>query len=487
MADTKMTDKLNILIIMTDQHRADLMTCAGRDLVPTPNIDRIAARGVRFANAYCPSPICVASRMSFLTGLYAHSTGAIDNTDGLDWRYRSMANHFAENGYLTALIGKMHFDSAHKHGFEYYMSINDWLMYLGPKVQHYANEIASHPHGVNFFNTVNDSGAGFPDIDELWENASPWVGNVERYKFDSMASQLEADEHLDMFIARESVKFLRKYKEQPFFLVTSFMKPHTPFFPPREWAEKYPVDEMTLPPIGDITTYPVHIQNRIKNFRRVEERNLRAGRAGYLGNLAFVDTCVGYVYKELEELGLIDNTIVIYTSDHGEMDGDHGLYQKFCLFEPAVRVPLIVSCPKHLPQNKVTNALTEYFGIYPTLVALTETEPIKGTTLLDIPEVPDRMDAQSFADIVHNPDLEGAPAVFCEYALKSKIPQHMIRTRRYKYNYNHSSTHELYDLETDPGEFVNLIDKPDMQKVVNDLRDQLFVWYNPEKNPYLSK
>lgn len=108
------TSKPNIVIIMTDQHRADLMTCADSDLVPTPNMDRIASRGVRFQNAYCPYPVCVASRMSLLTGLYSHSTGAIDNTDQLDWRYRTMANHFSENGYLTALIGKMHFNNAHK-------------------------------------------------------------------------------------------------------------------------------------------------------------------------------------------------------------------------------------------------------------------------------------------------------------------------------------------------------------------------------------
>jgi len=110
------SDKPNVLVIMTDQHRADLMTCAGRDLVPTPNIDLIASHGVRFTNAYCPYPVCVASRMALLTGLYSHSTGAITNQDRLDWRYRTIANHFAENGYLTALMGKMHFVDAHNHG-----------------------------------------------------------------------------------------------------------------------------------------------------------------------------------------------------------------------------------------------------------------------------------------------------------------------------------------------------------------------------------
>ena len=183
----------NVLLIMTDQHRFDLMTCTGNDLVPTPGIDRIAARGIRFTRAYCPYPVCVASRMALITGQYAHTTGAITNEDRLDWRYRTVAHHFAANGYLTALIGKMHFNDAHNHGFEYYMSINDWLMYLGPKAQHYANEIASHLHNTYFTRTVFDTGAGFPDMENLWKGPSPWVGNVTRSDFKTMASKLEAE------------------------------------------------------------------------------------------------------------------------------------------------------------------------------------------------------------------------------------------------------------------------------------------------------
>lgn len=478
------TDHPNVLVIMTDQHRHDLMTCAGRDLVPTPGIDRIAQNGVRFTNAYCPYPVCVASRMSLLTGLYPHNTGAIDNVDPLDWRYRTMANHFSDNGYLTGLIGKMHFNNAHNHGFEYYLSINDWLMYLGPKVQHYADEIASHQHTEHFFNTVDDSGAGFPDIERLWKGPGPWVGNVKRYGFDSVASRLQAEDHLDMFIARETEKFLRQYRNQRFFLVASFMKPHTPFFPPAEYAQKYPVDKMTLPDVGDYSTYPPHIQNRIKNYTKQNKKALQAGRAGYLGNLAFVDTCIAKVYDALHEQDLAENTIVVYTSDHGEMDGDHGLWQKFCLFDPAVRVPLIVSYPKAIPQNKVTAALTEYIGIYPTLVDLAGIDKPKSTTIHTIDNAPVQMDARSFAKIAAAPDSKGPDAAFSEYSLRSKIPQYMVRTQRYKYIYNHTSTHELYDLRTDPGEFKNRIDDESLKKVQNELHDRLFSWYNPQKNPY---
>ena len=171
-----MSRQPNVLLIMTDQHRADWMTCAGPSPVPTPNIDRIAAQGVRFSNAYCPYPVCVASRMAMLSMRYAHTTGAINNTDRLDWRYPTIAHHFGQNGYLPALIGKMHFNDAHKHGFEYYLSINDWLMYLGPKVQHFANEIASHPMNEHFFHTMIDDGAGMPDVVGAVGRAQPVGG-----------------------------------------------------------------------------------------------------------------------------------------------------------------------------------------------------------------------------------------------------------------------------------------------------------------------
>ena len=481
-------DRPNILFIMTDQHRADLMTCAGRDLVPTPNIDRIAACGVRFTRGYCPYPVSLASRSAMLNGLYAHHTGAINNSDRLDWRYRTFAHHFADCGYLTGLIGKMHFNDAHNHGFDYYLSINDWLMYLGPKVRHYANEIGNHPLNPHFFKTVDDDGAGFPDLADLWDGPSPWVGNIERFGIDDpdfryMASALEPEDHLDTFIARESIEFMRRYQDQPFLLVASFMKPHTPFYAPREYAERYPIDDAKLSPPGDISGYPEHIQNRIRNTLGQSEKRRRAHLAGYLGNLSFADVCVGLLYDGLEELDLLDNTIVVYTSDHGEMLGDHGIFQKFCLFEPAVQVPLIVSHPGHIPQDRVCDALIEQIGLYPTLADLAGIDPPSPPALVDFPEAPEKIDGISFADLARDPDLEGLPAAFSEYNLRN-AGQYMIRADRYKYIFNYGAKNELYDHETDPGENVNIVDHPEMKEIVAELRDQLFTWYDPETNPY---
>jgi choline-sulfatase len=457
----------NVVVLLTDQHRPDLLSCEGSDLVPTPNMDRIAGRGVRFRHAYCPYPVCAPSRMSLLTGLYAHHHLVANNLHRLDWKCRTVAHTFRDNGYLTALIGKMHFNDGNSHGFDFRLGFNDWLMYLGPKVHHYADEIASYP---GYENRVYDTGSGFPDVEGLWkDNRSPWIGNVAPRK--EVSSELIADDHIDAFVARESSKFIRAHKDQPFFLVAGFLRPHAPFHPPKDFAAWYPAENTRLPPIGDLSRYPSHIRKAAAQFQSMGEETLKKIRAGYLGNLRFVDTCIGEVYKTLEDLNLIDNTIVVYTSDHGEMGGDHGLFQKFVFFEPSVGVPLIISYPKSLPQGKVSEALVEYLGIYPTLAELAGL-PMSG-----------KVDGASLVPWLKNPGGRGPEAAFAEYAL-SWAPRYMVRTRRYKFNYNEGDLAELYDLEDDPGERVNRSGDPSLSKVEKNLRDQLFAWYDPGANPF---
>ena len=327
------------------------MTCAGNASVPTPNIDRIASAGVRFTRAFCPYPVCIPSRMSFLTGVHAHTHG-VTSHESLDWRRRTIAHTFRDHGYLTALIGKMHFLDGNGHGFDIHLSFNDWLMYLGPKVQHYANEIASYP---GYLDTVHDTGSGFPDVDGLWSGPSPWVGHVTPKK--SLASDLGPEDQFDSFVARESSRFIRKYKDEPFFLISGFLKPHAPFYPPKGFAEEaYRPDRVELPPVGDAAQYPAVVRHLIDLYKGYGEARLRQIRAGYLGNLKFVDTCIGEVYRTLEELDLLDDTVVVYTSDHGEMGGDHGLIQKFVFFEPSLGVPLVVSHSGKLPRGRVCDA-----------------------------------------------------------------------------------------------------------------------------------
>lgn len=461
----------NVLIIMTDQHRRNYMTAAGNPIVPTPNIDKIAESGVRFTNAVCPYPVCAASRMALLTGNYAHTTGVINNTDLLAWNAQTVASHFGKHGYHTGLIGKMHFNDGHSHGFQYFLGFNDWFMYLGPKVQAYANEIANNTE-PQFFNTVDDDGAGLPEKFGVWGKKRPWAGHVERI---GLASAFEDHENeFDAFVARESCRFLEKYaaENEPFFLVSSFLRPHPPLHPPHPWTDKYPLDAMKLPAKGDLSQYPNWIQQRIAHYDNLGPERLKGHRAGYLGNLDYVDTCIGTLYDTLERLRLSKNTIVIYTSDHGEMDGDHGLYDKFCLFDPSVGVPLIASFPGHIPEGKVSDALVEYFGLFPTLAEMA-----------GLP-APQKIDARSFANLLRDPSAPGPEAIFSEYNLRSRTDCYMVRTRRYKYNYNHGDIGELYDLEADPGEKVNQFRNPSLAKVRSTMHDRLMAWYDPTKNPY---
>ena len=187
---------------------------------------------------------------------------------------------------------------------------------------------------------------------------------------------------------------------------------------------------------------------------------------------------------QLEQKGLLENTIVVYTSDHGEMDGEHGLFQKFCLFDPSVKVPLIVSMPGTVLENGRTDALTEYIGLYPTLCELAGL-PLPDTPVLQpFPGCPTGHDARGFADICRDPTLPGPDYVFSEYDLRAEIPEYMIRTKRYKYVFNDGDDNELYDLERDPGERCNLAGDPEHQPVCSKLHELLVGHYNPADNPY---
>jgi choline-sulfatase len=193
-----------------------------------------------------------------------------------------------------------------------------------------------------------------------------------------------------------------------------------------------------------------------------------------LGNLAFADSCIGYLYDKLESLGLLENTIVVYTSDHGEMDGDHGLYQKFCMFEPAVKVPLIISRPGSIKENTTCENLISQLGLYPTLAELTGALPLSPKPLAPMENAPKKLDAESFAESVYNPKTKTSGEVFVEFNVNDKArAQYMLRFGEYKYVAHRSGEGELYDLKKDPGELSNLFDMADYAGTTDILREKI--------------
>ena len=459
----------NVLLLMSDQHKRTCMGAYGDRVAVTPNLDRLAAGGARFTNAYCNNPICAPSRASLLTGLYSHHLEAQNNATPFLPPHRTMAHHFSAAGYLTALIGKMHFVDAQTHGFDYKLGFNDWFQYLGPKTQIYADELGQR-----------NSGSGLPEVDDLWrEEDDPWKGHRspdgrEGAVSPGRVSLLEEKDHFETFVARESVRFLRRFGNtgQPFFLVSSFLKPHDPFMPARRFAEMFRPELMQLPPSfgkADKTRLPKEVVRSIEfNGPTPEVRDPAAARkhlAYYYANLAQMDDCLGKILGAIQEMGLDNDTIVCYTSDHGDMLGELGLWQKFQFYEGSCGVPLLIHIPGRAAA--VCDAPVSLVSLSATLTEIAGVDQVAPN------------DGMSLVPWIQDPKTSKEPnPVFAEYALHSPQAKSMIRVGPWKYTCWAHDIPELYNLESDPDELHNMAEDPQYAGQAAQLRSRLLAW-NP--------
>lgn len=460
----------NVLVIMSDQHKRDCLGAAGDPVARTPNLDALARASVRFTNAYCTNPVCTPSRASILTGLYTHNHQAWNNTVPWPIGHKTIAHYFGHAGYLTGLVGKMHFVDAQTHGFDYHLDFNDWYQFLGPKTKLYADELGR-----------TNSGSGLPQIDDLWRDlGDPWNGDRELDDREGSVavggvSKIPEEDHFESFVARESVRFLHRYgkQQQPFLLICSFLKPHDPFMPAARFANMFRAEDMKLPETWgkvDLSKVPAEVRKSIEyNGPTPELRDPVQARkriAYYYGNLAQMDDCAGTVLKALRDLGLEDDTVVVYTSDHGEMLGEHGLWQKFQFYEASCGIPLLIRAPG-LSRAGVCGMPFSQVGLLPTIAEL-----------VNVP-VSSEIDGRSFAAQVGDPAVRHDQPVFAEYNLRTRNAKYMMRSGDYKYTFWTHDMPELYNLRTDPKEMTNLAVKPEFRSTVERLKSQLFAWYKP--------
>lgn len=458
----------NVLLLMSDQHKRTCMGAYGDSVARTPNLDRLAASSVRFTNAYCTNPVCTPSRASILTGLYSHHLEAQDNTTPYRPEHRTMAHHFNAAGYMTALVGKMHWVDAQNHGFEYRVDFNDWYQFLGPKTQIYADEVGRP-----------NSGSGLPEVDDFWrDEGDPWKDHrTLDHRQGSAAvgrvSLLQESDHFDEFIARESIRFLHNFGkgDQPFFLITSFLKPHDPFMPAGRFAKMFRAEDMKLPDSwgkADKSKLPRQVRDAIEHNgvtpELLDPSEARKHIAFYYANLAQMDDCLGRVVGAVQDLGLENDTIVCYTSDHGEMLGDLGLWQKFQFYEGSCGVPLLVRIPGanagvcHTPVSLVSVSST-----------LTELAGVKQVT---------PNDGMSLAPWVRSPATQQSYGpVFAEYGLNSRQPKYMMRQGDWKFTYWVHDIPELYNLRLDPQELHNVAADPANKEIVEQMKSRLLAWH----------
>lgn len=455
----------NVLLLVSDQHNRRCMGAYGDTVARTPNLDRLAASSTRFTAAYCTNPVCTPSRASLMTGLYSHHSEAQNNRTFYDAEHKTMAHHFSAAGYMTGLIGKMHWVDAQTHGFDYHLGFNDWFQALGPKTQLYADELGQA-----------NSGSGLPEIDDLWQEAGdPWKEHrsLDQRKGSvavGRVSLLQEEDHFESFVARESVRFLNRYgrAKRPFFLVTSFLKPHDPFMPAKRFADMFRAEDMKLPESwgkADLKSLPQEVQRSIShNGPTPELRDTVQAKERlkyYYANLAQMDDCLGRVIAALSELNLKNDTIVCYLSDHGDMLGELGLWQKFEFYEGSCGVPLLIRIP-----GKKAAVCDEPVS----LVSLC-------TTLTDLAGVPliQPNDGHTLRPLLDGGVRDHVP-VYAEYDLGGRQPKTMLREGDWKYTLWEHDIPELYNLKIDPHELHNLAALPQYKTKAEEMRKQIRKW-----------
>ena len=342
----------NVLLIMADDLN-NMLGCYGDPLVKTPHIDRLASRGVMFQRAYCAFPLCGPSRNSMLTGLYPNSTGILANAQIFRQtipKQQSLPQAFRNAGYFAARIGKMyHYNVPNSIGTNGHDDPGSWEMELNP--------------------------AGVDRLQEEKEIFSLTPGQFGG-TLSWFASPKQDQHHTDGLMAEDAEWVLErcaKRQDRPFFLAVGFFRPHTPYVSPKKWFDLYPKESM--PVVSGIKEDQADIPAPgLGSYKKEQDKltdDLRQqARQAYLASISFMDAQVGRVIDALDRLGLSDNTIVVFTSDHGYHMGEHGLWQKMSLFEESSRVPLLIVAPGVSAKKSVVSAPISHVDLFPTLAEL---------------------------------------------------------------------------------------------------------------------
>jgi choline-sulfatase len=433
----------NILLIMTDEHNASVAGCYGSRVARTPNIDRLAGQGVSFDACYCNSPLCVPSRSSFTAGKYCSRVSVWNNSCELPRAdYPAIPSLMNAAGYQSLLCGKQHYAAGRRYGFV-------------------------------------DVGGNF--------NKSFKTGRGNRRQADDLAAPKQISERFAQFhtggqggvlghdskVTAGSVDFLRRRAadDKPFFLFSGYLAPHFPLIVPQRFYEHFR-GQIALPriPPGHLDSLPLNYKHLRIGFKvvNVPDETVRLGRELYHGLTEWVDDQIGQVLQALSQSAAAENTVVIYTADHGENMGEHGMWWKNCMFEHAARIPLIVSWPKRWTGGQRRSQACSLVDVV-KLIA-----DIGGS------RVPEDWNGDSLLPWLDDAGHAWKDRAVSEYYAHNIASGYaMLRSGAYKYVYhtspdkNHPAQQELYDLAADPAELANLASRPEQAQRLKQLRDAL--------------
>ncbi len=468
-----MPDKPNIIYIFSDQHRGDTLGSVGHPTVITPNLDKLASEGVNFTRCCTNSPLCMPARASMMTGKYVSEHGIWTNFKGqADPNGPSHVRNIKQAGYHTALIGKTHLwihgereggQRISRHTNDKISILEDWGFV---DIYELTGPLASAAVDSPYTDYLKEKGLLETHRKYMTEyftelrkgKAKPW---------EEPPCPLPTEDHMDSFTGRKTVEWIQNYKEdKPFYLQVLFPGPHDPFDSPEEYRAMYKPEDMPVgilewpqKPIPGIARFVLNLSG-LKGMTPAQNQLLRTY---YYAKITLIDEYIGKIIKALEERELLDNTWIIYNSDHGEMLGDHMMNHKFVFYEGSLRIPCIFRPPGGI-KGWQCQGLTDHLDITASLIDIAGAKPLKesdGQSLIPkINEGPNGLRAQ-----------KGKDAIFSEVQGFS-----MVRTEQYKMSikYNSRRPVELYDLKNDPKELTNLVRDPKYESVRQELIEKYF-------------
>jgi choline-sulfatase len=437
----------NVVFIVGDDHSANVVGAYGNKIIRTPNLDRMAKRGILFEHAYTSSPLCSPSRQSILTGKYPHATGVSLLNSSFPQDQVTIADYLTPKGFKTALIGKNHFNNTLNHGFELKIERKD-----------YENYIKIHPPTL-----LDDSIKVRPPWKPFKDPANIWL-NAE-----GLPSATHDADQPGTYYANKAVEFIQQNKKDRFLLWVGFEEPHSPFNFPVEFAGKYDPTKFTLPQGGpeDDRWIPAI-------FKDLTEDEKKGITRSYYSSVEFLDKNIGLLLDALDKAGIADSTLVVYLGDNGYQLNDHKRFEKHTTWEPSVRVPLIMQTGNQFGHNRRVQSLTSFIDLVPTAIEA-----------LGVAELPSAQ-GKSFLPLLANKTKAARDFVFSEYLEDNKV---MVRTAKWKYVFTSGKKdlalgystgnpapgplHFLYDEINDPNERVNIIGQPGHEKIVRDLQQKM--------------
>ena len=438
IASSYKSDKFNVLLIIADDLNCDI-GAYGNQVIKTPNIDRLAKRGILFENAHNQYPLCGPSRASFMTGMYTNQTKITKNNMNLRNSVPdviTLGQRFRQQGYQSVRIGKMfHYDNPSAIGTSGNDDIYSWDQTINPygrdKIEEYK------------INTLKPRRYG---------GTLSWL-----------AADGKDDEQTDGIAATEAIKKLDNFakRETPFFLAVGFYRPHTPFVAPKKYFDLYDQEKIEIPQVSSeyLETLPLPAVKSIRAKKNQIDLNKELAqeiKEAYYATISFVDAQVGRILDQLEALGLDKNTIIVFTSDHGYHMGEHGHWQKQTLFENSTRIPLIISAPNSENKGQKSMSPVELIDLYPTLMSLTNIN------------TPKHVVGKSLEPIMNNVNASVRGS-----ALTRWRNGYSIKTKRYrltKWGSNGELGYELYDHKNDKYELINLANNKDYNEVMDSLK-----------------